>query len=564
MNTKELKKKIYKGNKFNFAILIIASLFETAMMLIISIMLEKVMAIAAANNINELYTQGGIFLALMATLILMYLFVMYIKPKYKKKAMLQYKNNIYEHILNKNITSFNKFETSTYISALTNDVNYIEENYIFSIFTLITQITLFISTIVVMIIYSPILTLSAIGLSLLPLVVALLVGSRLSEQEKKISDDNAGFMHFIKDNLIGFSTIKVFKAEGKLRDLFKRKNNELENSKAKKQRTLVLMEFLQTATSLFAQFGVFFIGAYICIKHKTLAPSMIILFVQLMNYILSPLMQVPSLISKRMACKPLFNKIARIIKADENNDKKQQITFNNSIKINALNFSYDDKQILNNINLELLKNKSYAIVGPSGSGKTTLVNLLLGRSLEYNGSINYDDIELREISIDSLYEITSFVEQNVFVFDDTIINNITMYSNVDSNLLDYAIKQSGLEKLINEKGNDYKCGENGINLSGGEKQRISIARALIKKSQILLMDEATSALDNEISSSITNNVLDIDNTTKIMITHKLDEAILKRFDEIIVLKNGVIAECGSFDELINNNSVFKSLYEVDK
>ncbi len=564
MTTKELKKQIYKGNKFNFFVLIIASLFETAMMLIISIMLEKVMAIAAANNINELYTQGGIFLALMATLILMYLFVMYIKPKYKKKAMLQYKNNIYEHILNKNITSFNKFETSTYISALTNDVNYIEENYIFSIFTLITQITLFICTIVVMIIYSPILTLSAIGLSLLPLVVALLVGSRLSQQEKKISDDNAGFMHFIKDNLIGFSTIKVFKAEGKLRDLFKRKNNELENSKAKKQRTLVLMEFLQTATSLFAQFGVFFIGAYICIKHKTLAPSMIILFVQLMNYILSPLMQVPSLISKRMACKPLFNKIARIIKADENNDEKQQITFNNSIKINALNFSYDDKQILNNINLELLKNKSYAIVGASGSGKTTLVNLLLGRSLEYNGSINYDDIELKDISIDSLYEITSFVEQNVFVFDDTIINNITMYSRVDDELLDYAIKQSGLEKLINEKGNDYKCGENGINLSGGEKQRISIARALIKKSQILLMDEATSALDNEISSSITNNVLDIDNTTKIMITHKLDEAILKRFDEIIVLKNGVIAECGSFDELMNNNSVFKSLYEVDK
>lgn len=564
MNTKQLKKQIYKGNKFNFAILIIASLFETAMLLIISIMLEKVMAIAAADNINELYIQGGIFLALMATLILMYLLVMYIKPKYKKKAMLQYKNNIYEHILNKNITSFNKFETSTYISALTNDVNYIEENYIFSIFTLITQITLFISTIVVMIIYSPILTLSAIGLSLLPLVVALLVGSRLSQQEKKISDNNAGFMHFIKDNLIGFSTIKVFKAEGKLRDLFKRKNNELENSKAKKQRTLVLMDLLQTATSLFAQFGVFFIGAYLCIKHKTLTPSIIILFVQLMNHILSPLMNVPSIISKRMACKPLFNKIADIIKVDEINEEKKQIVFNSSIKINDLDFAYDDKKILKNINLELLKNKSYAIVGASGSGKTTLVNLLLGRSLDYKGEILYDDIELNDISIDSLYQITSFVEQNVFVFDDTIINNITMYSNVDDTLLNYAIKQSGLEALISEKGNDYKCGENGINLSGGEKQRISIARALIKKSQILLMDEATSALDNEISSAIINNTLDISNTTKIMITHKLDEAILKRFDEIIVLKNGVIAECGSFDELMNNNSVFKSLYEVDK
>lgn len=564
MSIKEIKKQIYKGNIFNFIVLIIASLFETAIMIIISIMLEKVMSIATSDSINELYIEGAIFISLMIALILMYLFVMYIKPKYKKKAMLQYKNNIYEHILNKSIASFNKFETSTYISALTNDVNYIEENYIFSIFTLITQITLFISTIVVMILYSPILTISAIILSLLPLVVALLVGSKLSSQEKKISDDNAGFMHFIKDNLIGFSTIKVFKAENKLRDLFKIKNKELENSKAKKTKTLVLMEFLQTATSLFAQFGVFFIGAYVCIKHKTLAPSMIILFVQLMNYILSPLMQVPSLISKRMACKPLFNKIADIISNKESNEQKKKIEFNKAIKINDLEFSYDDKLILKNVNLELLKNKSYAIVGSSGSGKTTLVNLLLGRNLNYNGHIIYDDIELKDISIDSLYEITSFVEQNVFVFDDTIINNITMYSRVDDELLDYAINQSGLKTLILEKGDDYKCGENGINLSGGEKQRISIARALIKKSQILLMDEATSALDNEISSTIINNVLDIKNATKIMITHKLDEVTLRRFDEIIVLKNGIIAECGAFDKLMSNNSIFKSLYEVDK
>ena len=561
----KVKKQIYKGNILNFIFLTFASLFETAAMIILSLMLERVLAIAATDNLQELYKQGIIFIILVVSFVLMYLFVLYIKPRFRKKAMMQYKNNIYNNLLKKNITDFNKHETSTYISSLTNDVNYIEENYIFSIFSLITQITLFITTIVVMLIYSPILTLSAIGLSLLPLIVALLVGGKLMTYEENISNENASFMHFIKDNLIGFSTIKVFKAEKKMKELFKNNNSLLEDQKAKKVRTTVLMEFLQTVTSVIAQFGVFFIGAYLCIKEKTLTPSVILLFVQLMNYVMSPLAQIPSLISKRNACIPLFKKIENIInEKEEDNTNKEQASFNNNITVNDLHFSYDDKVILNGVNYTFNKNKSYAIVGTSGSGKTTLINLLLGRNNSYQGSINYDNKELNEISIDSIYEISSFVEQNVFIFDDTIINNITMYSKVDEDLLNKVINQSGLKQLIDEKGIDYRCGENGNNLSGGEKQRISIARALIKKAQILLMDEATSSLDNETSYEITNNVLDLENTTKIMITHRLEENILKRFDEIIVLKNGAIVENGNFETLIDNNGLFKSLYELSK
>jgi ABC-type multidrug transport system fused ATPase/permease subunit len=138
-----------------------------------------------------------------------------------------------------------------------------------------------------------------------------------------------------------------------------------------------------------------------------------------------------------------------------------------------------------------------------------------------------------------------------------------MYSNIEDELLKEAINKSGLATLIEEKGPEYRCGENGCNLSGGEKQRISIARALVKKSKLLLLDEATSALDNETSSSITNNLLQIDNTIKIMITHRLDEEILTKFDEIIVMKNGNIVEFGTYKELIDNNATFKSLVELN-
>ena len=561
--SKSVKSYIYKGNIFNFIVLTFTSLLQTAGMIVISLMLEKIMAIATSKDLEALYEQGIMFLILLAIFIIDFILIFYFKPKYQKKAISQYKNNIYNQILNKNIAEFNKYNTSTYISALTNDVNKIEENYLFSAFDLITQTTLFICTIVIMIIYSPILTISGIVLSLLPFIGAILVGGKLAFHEKEICNQNASFMHFVKDNLIGFSTIKVFKSENKIKELFIKNNNILENKKADKIKTITIMEMVQSILSLISQFGVFFIGAYISIKTGKITPSVILLFVQLMNYIINPLMQIPSLLSKRLSTKPLFDNISNIIQSESDNLSGKLIKNVDEITISNLKFMYDDKDILKDINYKFEKNKSYAIVGTSGSGKTTLVNLLLGKYNNYTGNIYYNDIELKEISLDSLFEVSSFVEQNVFVFDDSIVNNITMYSNVEKNLLNEAIDKSGLTKLILEKGEDYRCGENGCNLSGGEKQRISIARALVKKSQLLFLDEATSALDNETSTSITNNLLEINNTTKIMITHRLDEEILNKFDEVIVMKNGNIVEFGTYDELISNNSVFKSLVELN-
>ena len=347
-----------------------------------------------------------------------------------------------------------------------------------------------------------------------------------------------------------------------MKELFLKSNNKLEESKAKKVKVITIIELIQMITNTIAQIGIFFIGAYISIKTNKISPATIILFVQLMNYVLGPLMQIPPIISKRNACKPLFDKISEMTKYEKEIDK-EQVIFENSIKLENVDFSIENKKIINNINYSFEKNKSYAIVGPSGSGKTTLLNLLIGKLNNYQGSIKYDNKELNSISQDSLYEIISFIEQSVFVFDDTIINNITMFSKVDEQLLNEVIIKSGLDALINEKGLNYKCGENGCNLSGGEKQRIAIARGLIKKSQIMFLDEITSALDNETSNTITNNVLQLNDITKIMITHRLEESVLRNFDKIIVMKNGRIHEQGTYDELINNNNLFKTLVELN-
>ena len=347
--------------------------------------------------------------------------------------------------------------------------------------------------------------------------------------------------------------------------LFKKENEKLEETKKVRSHKKEKLEAWSSILSCFSQMVVFIFGAYLAISGKGMTAGTIMMFVQLMNYVTTPLILIPQLLATRRSALPLVDKIGKLLLEDETKEgNKEKVELNKKITLNDVNFSYGENQVINNINYCFEMNKSYAVVGGSGSGKTTLFQLIMGIYDNYNGSILYDDKNLKDLDLESLYDVVSIVEQNVFIFDDTILNNITMYQNFDSAVLDNVIKKSGLSKLVCEKGLDYYCGENGSNLSGGEKQRISIARGLLKNYRLLLMDEATSALDNETSMNIVDEVLLIPNLLKIIITHNLNEKLLEKFDEIIVLKEGKIVEKGSFNDLMKENNIFASLYKVSQ
>lgn len=193
-----------------------------------------------------------------------------------------------------------------------------------------------------------------------------------------------------------------------------------------------------------------------------------------------------------------------------------------------------------------------------------MLNLLMASYQNYDGAIYYDDTELRELSSGNIYEIETIIQQNVFVFNATIRDNITMFRDFPEEQTGEAIRLSGLSALIEEKGADYLCGENGSGLSGGEKQRISIARSLLKKSQVLLVDEATAALDAQTAYQVSSAILGLKGVTGIVVTHALDEALLKQYDGIITLKNGSIVEMGTFDELIAERGYFYSLFTISQ
>lgn len=187
---------------------------------------------------------------------------------------------------------------------------------------------------------------------------------------------------------------------------------------------------------------------------------------------------------------------------------------------------------------------------------------LMAGSAEYRGRIMLDDTELCDVAPESLYEIMSVIQQNVFVFNASIRDNVSMFRSFPQKALDEAISHAHLSELIETRGDGYLCGENGSGLSGGEKQRVSIARSLLKRSSVLLADEVTAALDAETAHQVSSDILGLAGMTRIVVTHTLEESLLRRYDGILVLKDGRVNECGSFDELMRQNGYFHALFTV--
>ena len=343
-------------------------------------------------------------------------------------------------------------------------------------------------------------------------------------------------------------------------------NKTVEDTKKHRRKVSTIISCIGSVTGITAQLGVFLIGAFLALSGHNITPGMLIAFVNLMNFVIQPIATVPGILANRKAALALIDKLAEAL---HSNVRSEGISvcgeLQNGIEIKDLSYAYDtDKTVLHNINTYFESGKSYALVGPSGSGKSTLLNLLMASTNQYTGEILYDETELREISSESLYELVSMIQQNVFVFNSSIRDNITMFHDFNSSETDRAISLSGLDMLIQKHGEDYKCGENGNALSGGEKQRISIARSLLRKSPVLLVDEATAALDAETAFHVTSSILNLEGLTRIVVTHALDETLLKKYDKILTLKDSRIVESGCFDELMEQKGFFYSLYTISQ
>lgn len=564
---KQFITQFFVQNKIHFGLAVLATIGLSLINLGISWLLQQVIDVmTGTGNTYDLLTLTYISLGLIGSILVIGWVNFQSKPKFNAQAMRQYKDYAFSLLTKKGINAFSSENTSVYLSALSNDTTNIETNYLNNIFTLVSQSLSFVGAFIMMIWYSPLLTLSAILLSLLPLLASLLAGNRLMSAEKKVSDRNASYVATLKDCLSGFSVVKSFKAEKQIIKMLANSNQSAEGSKQARNKLNSIISIAAASAGAAAQLGVFLVGAYLALSGNGITAGVVLVFVNLMNFVIQPIAEVPGLLANRRAALGLIDKLADSLSSNvRESGHSIENKLEHSIRLENVSFSYDqEKVILQDINLKLDKGKSYAIVGGSGSGKSTLLNLLMAANSNYSGHIYYDDVELRDISSESLYDLVSIIQQNVFVFNSTIEDNITMFSEFKREEIDHAIKLSGLSTLIEQKGKDYLCGENGSGLSGGEKQRISIARSLLRRTPVLFVDEATSSLDVETAFGVTNSILDLEGLTKVMVTHTLEESILRRCDAIITLKSGTIKEMGSFDELMKDKGYFYSLFTVSQ
>lgn len=560
-------KQFYRGNLGCFVLALCETLLSVVGALLVSWLIQQLVDLI--SGYETAFSLAGfvvITAVLIAGAVVANLIAYHARPKFITRGISQYKEFVFEELTKKNIAAFAGESSSTYVSALTNDIQTIEQGYLRNTFVMLESLLTFCGALVLMILYSPLLTLVAVGLSLLPLIASLLTGNQVAAAEKKVSDRNEAYTSTLRDSLGGFSVVKSFKAEARMIRLFKEKVKELADAQCRKEKKHILVQMYGVVAGITAQLGVFLFGAYLAMSGDGVTAGTTMIFVQLMNYVLGPIGTIPTCLAERKAARALVEKVATALKANRREaGESRHLSLSQGITVKDLSFGYDpEKQVLKKINCHFEAGKKYAVVGASGCGKTTFLNLLMASHREYEGEILYDGLESREIADGDLYELQTMIQQNVFVFNATIRENITMFRDFPEEQIAEAIRLSGLWALTEEKGADYLCGENGNGLSGGEKQRIAIARSLLKRSRVLLVDEATAALDAETAHQVASAILGLEGITGIVVTHSLEEGLLRRYDGILAFKNGEIVEEGTFEELIHKKGYFYSLYTISQ
>ena len=574
MNKKELQalrrpfiKELFRKNKFNFAMTVLASLLSSAAVLVISWLLKEVSDLISGSSGYRigtliLFAAGALSLhALAWGLNRAFL------AEFRAKATRQYREYAFARLTEKGIQAFAGENSALYLSALSNDVNAIGQDFTGKLQSVVEVSVTFVGALVLMLWFSPLLTLIAIGISLLPVAVSVALGDKAARAEKAVSDRNESYTGMLKDALTGFAVIKSFKAEKNIARIHSKSNDSVAGAVKKRARVTIDVLYASNLAGGILQIGVFFVAAALALSGKGgVTAGTAIIFVQLLNYVLAPIQTIPTFYAGTKASFGLIGKLAQALQKnvpDEGEAVPPQL--NEGVSVRGLGFSYEEnKPVLGGVDMEIKAGGCYALVGGSGSGKSTLLNLLMASSKDYRGEILYDGRELRTVSPGSLYDLVSIIQQNVFVFNSTIRDNITMFSEFPEEEIERAARLSGLSKLIEEKGADYLCGENGAGLSGGERQRISIARALLRKTPVLFVDEATASLDAETTFGVLDAILKLEGFTRVIVTHDLDENVLRRCTGLFALKNGAVTEQGSFDDLMARKGYFYSLFTVSQ
>lgn len=439
--------------------------------------------------------------------------------------------------------------TADYISALTNDINLLEKNYIEPIIELTGEMTTFVITLYVLLRISLSITIVLICTGLIMLLVPYLFNNSVNTKQACLSKDTSYLTSVLKDLLDGFEIIKSYSMEKVSEKEFEDSNIKLEKARQRFNIFIALTGAVSLLLSLVCQFSCVILAGYFVLK-GTLTIGVLTAVMQLGNGIFGPIQKIVKYFTFIKGSTQINEKLLSMLENKE--EQETRITeFHDAIELKDISFSYtqDENLVLQHISLTLEKNKKYAILGESGCGKSTLAKILANYYTDYTGEIYIDHHKVDPQKYDNLMGLSSMIHQNVYMFNKSIKDNIVLGNIFPDEILQKSILDSGLYKFMESKDIDYQVGENGSCLSGGQKQRIAIARALIQCRPLLILDEATSALDVNTSFEIENTILRMKDITVLTITHSINAEMLRKYDEIIIMSKGKIIQRGKYDEL---------------
>ena len=472
--------------------------------------------------------------------------------------------------INKKITElplgfFSEERKGDILARISGDVNEIEASVMSSLDMLFKNPILIVIYLVGMIVISWQLTLFVF--ILLPLAGYIMgqVGKKLKKKSLEAQQQWGALMSQIEETLGGLRIIKAFNAEAKIRNRFEQTNEMFRQTITRvyrrQQMAHPMSEFLGTATiAIVLWYG----GSLILSNHSTIDAPTFIYYLVIFYSIINPakdLSKAAYAIQKGLASMTRIDKILMAETDIKDPVSPKAVAFGKSICYNHVWFRYQNEWILKDIELEIPKGKTIALVGQSGSGKSTMVDLLPRFYDVTKGSITIDGIDIRDVTLTDLRGLMGNVNQEAILFNDTFFNNIAFgVENATREQVEEAAKIANAHEFImaSEQGYDTNVGDRGGKLSGGQRQRISIARAILKNPPILILDEATSALDTE-SEHLVQEALEnlMRNRTTIVIAHRL--STIRNADEICVMHEGKIVERGTHDELLQLDGYYKRL-----
>ncbi len=560
-------KKIILKYKLLFSIVFMLKILIGIIFVSVSICLQRIVDAAVSGNSQQFYRTILWAIGYFVIVGLMDYLNRTIEAYYMTKTLCHFKKKIFKGLFRQDYTSFYKENTSVYLSSLTNDIHLMDKNYINPALGIVMDLVIIVGSTGVLIWFNIWIALAMILTSTIILFIPKVFGNRLASTRARYSEGLSELTKKLKDMFLGYEVVKSYHMDDQIIEEFQECNKEVEKRNytaiEATSRTNALASYLSIMTQLVA-IG---LGGYFVIKGN-LTIGTLFAIVQLGVNLGEPITMIIEKITMIKSMQIVKDRLLAFIDIEDVDENRfiELKEFKSSIQVEDVTFGYEEGyDILKSVSLQFEKNKKYAIVGASGSGKSTLLKLLLDEYIPRSGHITIDGQQLQEVLKSSLYQQLAIIHQNVYLFDKSLKENITLGKCFQESEIEEAMQKSAINEFLNKRtyGEDETLGEDGNKLSGGQRQRVAIARALIQRKPILLLDEYTSSLDSKVAYAIEDTILNLQDVTVVSVTHKLMDSLLKRYDRIIVMEDGRVVEQGGFQELLEKGQVFYKLYHAE-